>query len=342
MTIYSADKCHVTYAIGADIDTTFRNDDDALLLAEIQAIDKIDARQNVEVDFTDPLTEPAGSLSGSHYVTQHTTGYRIGKMVLPMFLQTGVFLGATLGGISTAAGYIHTITLKATQTPLYLGLHFEKEMTDKDIRVDFLGYMPNYWRMYCGDDPARWKARQIFAADFAFNKAGGDLLEPSKQDLSIYEWNDLKHASGELSLKYNGTDLEFDIRAFDLTIKRTKPLWGVKGASGYPASANIAGVGIEFLLEGYLTGDNVRTLMATKPESYLTTYLDGVIKFYKTATREFGVNLNNVYLVPDKDILNETDWYERKTLKCISWDSTLTSVAGSVEDTLDATYYENE
>ena len=84
--------------------------------------------------------------------------------------------------------------------------------------------------------------------------------------------------------------------------------------------------------------------MATKPEDYASTYLDVSIVFYKSATRTFTITLSNVYLIPDDDIMNATDWYEKKTLKIVSFGSTVaapTSVSAVVLDSLDATYYEN-
>ena len=202
--------------------------------------------------------------------------------------------------------------------------------------------MPDYWKLTCGDDKSRWKARQEFSGNFAFSRAaGGDLAEPSKLTLKKFEWNDLKHASGLLTAKYNGTALEFTQKTLELTVTRTKPEWGVKGASGYPTEAFISGVNIEYLIEGHLTGDNVRTLMATDPEDYAGTGLDAEILFYKATNNEFGISLGNLYLVPDVTILNETDWYERKTLRMVPI-SSATTITSSVEDQHNKTFYEND
>ena len=463
MPIYSTEKAYIAYAIGTDLDA-FRNSDVALTVTEIQATDKLDALQNIAIDYTDPETEESGQMSSSQYKTRRTTGKKIGKVILPMFLQTGVGLYSVLGactstptvaeittvlcttkllsvenstfhfwvsdgaqaeteyycwiekgtgadpgetgtaiecdisGATTATdvaaiiaplinakadvgagnvaglititnaqlenvtdcsssegtdtGYTITITtqgsttqaitLASSQTPIRFAFHFEKELTGQDDRADFLGHMPNFWRLYCGDDKARWKARQELSSDFAYAKTGAsDLAEPTKLPERIYEWNDLKHTSGEISIKYAGTALEFTIKAFDLTVTRTKPLWGVKGANKMPTEAFISGVGLELLLEGYLKGDNVRTLMALEPEDYAGAKLDFIIKFYKAANREYGITLNNLYLVPDQTILNEIDWYERKTLRFVVYDST-TTVVGSVEGQQNKTFYEND
>jgi len=247
---------------------------------------------------------------------------------------TGFAISVTTQGSTT-----HAITLASSQTPISMGIHFEKEMSTEDIRYDFLGHMPDYWKLSCGEN-TNWKARQELGANFAYVKAGGDLAEPTKSTLPIFEWSDLKHASGAFTIKYNGTELEFDKRHLDLTVTRTKPLWGVKGASGYPTEAFIAGLGIELLVEGYLTGNSVRTLMATKPESYAGTYLDVEIKFYKATNNEFGITLANLYLVPDQTILSEIDWYEKKSLRFVSWGSS-TAISSSVEDYHNKTFYEN-
>ena len=318
----------------------------ALTVTEIQATDLVDADLGkIGITYSNPETAEAGHMSASQYKTRYTTGYKIASIALPMYLQTGVFFYAMLGTCATTGAYTHAISLNASQTPIWLAFHWEKELTSQDLRYDFFGFMPKTWNLVCGEDKARWIAKQKFIADFACSDAtAADLAEPAKLTLANYEWSDLKHASGALTIKYNGTDLEFDIRGFDLTLTRTKPLWGAKNATGFPSEAFISGVGIDLKLDGYVTGDNVRTLMATKPESYVSTYLDVVITFYKSATRLFTITLSNVYLIPDEDVMNATDWYEKKTLKITSFGSTVaapTSVTGSVIDTLDATYYEN-
>ena len=463
MPIYSPENAYIAYAIGLDL-SDWINGKAVIVVGELQALDKIDLRQNIAIDYTDPETDKTGHMSNSQYAVRYSTGKKRGKVILPMFLQSGVPLygllgactstdsvaeittvlcttkllsvenstfhffvadgagaqteyycwinkgtgadptetgtaiecdisGATtatdvaevidglidakgdvsaanvaalltitndqLGGVTdcsssegTSTGYTitittqgattHVITLASSQTPISLGLHFEKELTGQDIRYDFLGFMPDYWRLYCGDDKARWKARQDWGLNFAYARAsGGDLAEPTKLPEKIFEWNDLKHASGIFTIKYDGTELEFTQKGLDLTITRSKPLWGVKDAIGYPSEAFISGVVIDFLIDGYLTGDNVRTLMAIAPEDYSATGLDVVLKFYKTTNNEWGITLNNLYLMPDKTILNEIDWYERKTLNLVVLDTT-TSVVGSVEDRQNKTYYEND
>jgi len=250
---------------------------------------------------------------------------------------TGFTIIITTQGTST-----HAITLLTTsQTPISLALHLEKELTTEDLRYDFFGFMPDYWRVFCGDDSARWKARQVLGAKFACSDGtAGDVAEPTKQALSIYEWNDLKHASGLFQFQYNTDDLEFKAHGFDFTFRRTKPLWGVKNSSGFPSEAFISGAYIDLYVDGYVEGNNIRTIMATKPEDYAGA-LDVDIKFYKSATREFYINLDNLYLVPDKDILNEKSWYEKKTLHFIPLDHT-TACAITPKDSLDKTYYEND
>lgn len=463
MPIYSTEDAYIAYAIGLAL-SAWRNGDDPLIVTEVQATDLIDAQQNISVDYTDPETEETGHISSSQFKTRHTTGYQKGKVILPMFLQSGVPLYATLGkcvsvdtvaeittvlcttkilsvdkstfhfwvsdgagataefycwinksgggapaaeggtalecditgattatdvavivagvingqanvGAGNVAGLVtitndnaggvpdcsshagistgytilittqgsttHTITVATSQTPISFALHFEKELTGEDDRYDFLGFMPDYWKLVVGDDAARWKARQEFSALFAYARAaGGDLAEPAKDDTPIFEWNDLKHASGVLTVKYNGTALDFTIRALELTIPRTHPLWGVKDGK-YPSEAFVSGVGLELLLEGNLKGNNVRSLMATEPEDYVGTGLDVEIKFYKDASNEWGISLGNLYLVPDVTIMNEIDWYERKTLTLVPIGST-TTVSGSVEDRKNKTYYEND
>ena len=87
-------------------------------MGELQATDKIDAHQNIAIDYTDPESEETGHLSSSQYKVQHTAGYKIGKVVLPMFLQTGVPLYALLGGCTStdAVAEVYTITTVAKAT----------------------------------------------------------------------------------------------------------------------------------------------------------------------------------------------------------------------------------
>lgn len=344
MPIYSVDNAYMSYATGDDL-TAWDNAYAALIEAELQALDKFDITTNqVGVDYSDPETEEVGYMSTAQYPIQSTTGYKEAYLSIPMFLQTGIAPMVTLGACATAGAdpYTHTITLASptTQTPLKFGIHFEKELTSEDLRYDFFGLMPDFWRVYCGDDRARWKARQVLGARFACSDAtAGDIAEPTKQALSIYEWNDLKHASGALTVTYNSNPLEFNIHGIDLTVKRTRPLWGVKNSSGFPSEAFISGCYLELRVDGYVDGDNIRTIMATKPESYAGA-LDADFKWYKSADREFDIDINYLYLVPDQDILNERNWYERKTLRFIPLNSS-TSITIVPEDSLAEAYYEN-
>ena len=349
MPIYSLDNSYIAYAIGTDL-TSFDNTAYAALIAgELQATDNLDPDAGViGVDYSDPETMEINSMSASQFSSVITTGYKIAKIALPMYLQTGTFLYALLGKCVTSAAYLHTIELlTTTKIPPFVGFHWEKELTGQDLRYDFFGYMPNSWNLRCGEDKARWMAKQTFIGDFACSDAtASDIAEPAKQTLSKYDWSDLKHASGALTIKYNGTDLEFDIRGLDLTLTRTRPLWGSRNTTGFPSAAYISGVGIDLKLDGYVTGDNVRTLMATRPEDYVSTYLDANIVFYKSATRSFTLPLHNIYLIPDKDIMSSSDWYESKTLRFTPFSSAVaspTSIGPSlVTDALDKTYYEND
>jgi len=346
MPIYSIDGSYISYAIVGDL-TSFDNTAYVVLATgELQPTDLIDTDLGkIGINYSDPETVEHHHMSASQYASRYTTGYKIASVALPMFLQTGVFLYALLGTCATTGSYTHAISLNTSQTPIFFAFHWEKELTSQDLRYDFFGFMPKTWNLSCGDDKGRWIAKQNFLGEFACSDAtAADIAEPAKLTLANYDWSDLMHASGALTIKYNGTDLEFDIRGFNLTLTRTKPLWGARNAAGFPSEAFIAGVGIDLQLDGYVTGDNVRTLMATKPESYVSTYLDVSIVFYKSATRTFTITLNNVYLIPDEDVMNATDWYEKKTLKLVSFSSAVaspTSVTASVLDSLDATYYEN-
>lgn len=347
MPIYSIDKSYLSYAIGTDL-TSFDNTNYVVLAAgELQATDLLDADAGViGINYSDPDTVDYYHMSASQYAGVYYTGYKRASVALPMYLQTGVFLYALLGTCATTGAYTHTIALNTSQTPIYLAFHWEKELTGQDLRYDFFGYMPKSWNLRCGEDKSRWVAKQTFMGDFACSDAtAADIAEPAKQTLTSYNWSDLKHASGVLTIKYNGTDLEFDIRGLDLTLTRTKPLWGACNASGFPSEAFIAGLGIDLKLDGYVKGDNVRTLMATKPEDYVSTYLDASIVFYKSATRSFTITLSNIYLIPDDDIMSSTEWYEKKTLKFKSFSTAAaspTSVSSVVVDSLDKTYYEND
>jgi len=341
LTIYSIDQAYVAYAIGTDL-TAWRNGDAALVVGELQALDNLDANAGVfGVDYSDPIVEEINTMSASQYPQQQLIGFKTAALALPMYLQSGVPLYATLGGCTTTGSYTHTMSLASSQTPISFAAHFKKIMSSQNIEYDFLGFMPDSWRLTCGDDPGRWVARQVLMTKFALSQSSaGDIAEPSKMTLSKYEWSDLQHASGALTAKYDGTDLEFEIKGVDAFIKRTKPLWGARDADGFPGTASIAGIQGIIKLDGYLSGDNVRTVMATKPASYAGD-LDVVIKFYKSATRYYQITLDKMYLKPDKDILNETDWYEKKTLEFYFMGSS-SSIVPIVVDTLDKTYYEND
>lgn len=343
MPIYSIDNAYISYAIGTDL-TAWDNAYAALIAGECQATDLVDVNiGQLAVDFSDPETVDYHHMSASQYAGKYTAGYKEAKLALPMYLQTGVFAYATLGTCSTGAGppYTHSLSLNTSQTPISLAFHFEKELTGQDLRYDFFGFLPDSWNLKCGDDPNQWIAKQIFIGKFAkSDNTASDLAEPSKQTLTNYEWSDLKHASGKLDFVYNSNALEMNVHGFNLTVKRTRPLWGARNSTGYPSDAFISGMMIDLYVDAYITGDNVRTLMETKPEDYAGD-LNVDLKFYKSASREFPIDINKMYLVPDKDMLSESNWYEKKRLHFVPY-SNATTITMAPEDSLDKTYYEND
>ena len=81
MPIYSTDGVYISYAIGKVL-TAWRNGDAILIAADLlKATDKLDARQNIAIDYTDPDTEETGHMSSSQYKIRHTAGYKLGRVV---------------------------------------------------------------------------------------------------------------------------------------------------------------------------------------------------------------------------------------------------------------------
>ena len=339
MPIYSLDNSYISYAIGNDL-TAFDNAYAPLVAGECQATDLLDIDLNrIAIDYSDPLVKGYHGFSAAQAATQYTTSYKTAIVSIPMFLQSGAFAGATLGGISTGAGppYTHTITLASSQTPLFLAFHWEKELASQDLRYDFFGHMPHSWRVYCNDSD-NWKAKQILTAHFAVSDGtASDLAEPAKSTLPLYEWNDFKHASGALAFTYNSNPLEMDITGFDVNYTRIKKTWGSRNSSGFPSAAYVSGLDLSVKLTGYITGDNIRTIMATKPESYAGA-LAGQILGYKSASAQFDLQWDKLYMKPAQDILSTDNWHEKKTIELIQHGTT---VSLAPEDSLDKTYYEN-
>lgn len=341
MPIYSVANSHLSYAIGNDLTSWDNTSYAPLIVTEIQATDLIDIDLNrIAIDYSDPLVKQYHSFSAAQAATQYTHSYKTAIVAVPMFLQTGVFAYATLGGCTTGAGppYTHTLSLATSQTPISLAFHWEKELASQDLRYDFFGYMPHSWRMYCNDSD-NWKAKQIFVGHFAVSDStAADLAEPAKSTLAPYEWNDFKHASGALAFTYATNALEMDITGFDVSFTRTKQTWGSRNASGFPSAAYVSGIEFSVKLTGYITGDNIRTIMATKPELYAGA-LAGQILGYKSASAQFDITFDKLYMKPDQDIMEETNWHEKKTIELIQ---NATTVAIAPEDSLDKTYYEND
>lgn len=340
MTYYDPETSYIAYAIGTDL-TAWRNADAALTSGELQATDNI---ARFSIDHTDPITEEVGTLSASYISDRVNKGVREGSLTLPMYFQRAVFAYLVMGTCTTAGvadPYTHSISLYTDQTPVNFAFHAERELTGENLRHDILGCVPVSWRLSCNEKD--WVASQEFTAAFAYSKTGAtDIAEPTKLSNVKYNWGHLKHASGQLVFEFNSTAVECDVLGFDITLSR-EYLLSKKDTNGYPTVGKVKKFRWNIVLDVMPTGDDLRTIAATKLVSgaYAGGDLDLTLKFYDNANDSITLTFDKLYLDAKPEEVDESKWFERLpiTLTPLSHSSSLTI---SDKNNLNKTYYEND
>jgi len=258
---------------------------------------------------------------------------------------------------NTPVGYnTHALTIGATNTPIWHGIHFEREgIGSNELRYDLYGILPSDLVINVGRSKANYKATQEITAPFAFLKRDAANLaaqapRPTGATGSIWkDWNHVITGNGggdvPPGLQYDSNQLEVDV--IDMSLRFHRDYYFGPGSSsatanrrGTPLSGLMLGWDYSIVLQVIPTGDLLYTVNNTKQEDYSNNL---AFDFYFTADAshdKIRFQYDTLYMQPFDEINDYDKWIEGYTitLKPYDKDSTLT-VTGI--DNLDNTGFEN-
>jgi hypothetical protein len=212
---YEASKTRIASACGDDLGNIWDNVKAALVVAELNAIDRYDGGT---VLVTDPEYE---EVADDVIATKLLIGRVLGKATLKFYFQTGILCYYTGGHCITTGGaspYTHTMTLNTTNitsTPPPIAFHLEKETTTggSHRRIDCMGFANQSLIIEVGEKMGLRIAKQLFTSNFSYtNVAGADLATPTAFVLAThppYTWAHLQ--KGGITFQLNSVDVAVNI-----------------------------------------------------------------------------------------------------------------------------------
>ena len=358
MTRYNYEKdCHLALATGKDSGggsglTAWRNLDAEYIAAELIPCDKLLGWNNT---VPKDVRVEVGSMSTSKVKDSYSAGRKDGLWKSKHEYQTVQFLfwlmqtAGTPTNEGVPAGYnTTTLTIGAPNTPHWHGLNFEREgITSNELRYAMMGLLPSDLEIKCGAT-TDFMATQEITIPYSFAKFGVTEIAPQTPRASVVgserkSWDHLIVGNGAgrdpSGLKYNGNNLEVDIKHVSLKFHRDV-LFGVRDATNYPIEGFMKGWHYEFVLELEPIGDLWYTVNRTKKEDYAGD-LDYIFDFVAEATNDkHSYTYDKMYMEP---VDEDNDWNKNHesytvTFKPLDTTSSL-SVVGI--GNLDNTHFEN-
>ena len=217
----------------------------------------------------------------------------------------------------TPAGYnTTTLTIGASNIPLWYGMHFEREgITSNELRYALMGLLTSDLEISCGESKDAFNAVQKVTIPYSFLKTGvtelaPQTLRPYNSIGSIWKnWNHLITGDGAgkdvQGLTYNANPLEVDVTHVTLRFHRDV-YFSNFDTNGYPTMAIYnGGWSYKFILDIKPIGDLFYTVNRAKKESYAGD-LDYIFDFVADATNDKHTHtFDKMYMVP---VDEENDW----------------------------------
>ena len=355
----TSDNTHIALATGDNAGaglglTAWRNADAAFIAGELQPTDQFIGGS---FKFPKPKTVEMGALQATYVSDRREAGRLRGSLNLDFALQTAQFcwwLWQTCSTTeNTPVGYnTHAITLNASQTPKWHGLHVERETPSENItrRVDLMGFLPSELRIRC--DPQVFTAIQTLRSNYAFYKPGASEITPQtkRPQLTIgtikKNWSHLVAGGlgeNQTALTYVGTEVAVAIKGITIVLKR-KNTFGVPDANSYPAAGfmQTAKFSYELDVEPYDSSTLVDLFaISDLKKSEYAGDLDFDFKFLAQATNDY-IRFNNdkMFLLPfDEMAVRRRQWFEGYTITLEPLDTT-SSLAITGIDSVDNDGYE--
>ena len=330
---YSADQVHIELVKEA---TTWRHGDAKWTSSDVLVADELIALRLFEPT---AVASPIGR-ANSYLGHWRSNQYAMGFLEEVYFMQTGRLLYPFMGACSTveATPNVHTISPRASQTPLNHGRHLEIENeTDAESeRIDFMGMLPITY--HCEMSEVQPKATQIATWGVAFTKSVGtdDITEPTVIADEPFDWTGITFPT----FTYNSETLECDILGWSFDVNNNVFWRGLDSGGRYSIGKMGNFVDISVTLNIVPTGKNTKELIRTVLESYATD-LDLTVNLARSATDDVEFTHDKMYMTPyDIVVPSRTKWIEGYfiTLHQLNKGNDLETV---IQDIYNNDHYEN-
>ena len=324
-TFNQAKDAHMALATGDDSGTGSGLTDWRNLKAPFIAGELIPADQFLGWSNKKPikLTQEQGSMTSSRVSNRVNVNRQLGSWKSLHAFQTSQFcywLMQTIGTPTTEntpVGYnTHLLTIGATNTPLWNGIHFEREgISSNELRYDMVGFCPSDLEINCAPNIELFKATQEITIPYAYAKVdASDIAAQTKRNDQLTgslwkTWDHLIAGNGvgkdPSGLTYNGASLEVNVKTLKIKLHRDIFIGGIPDITGYFQVGLMYGFKYSYVMDVDPIGDALYILNDTAKEDYAGD-LDYDFKFEAEATND-NIRFNNdkLYLVPfDED----NDW----------------------------------
>ena len=253
---------------------------------------------------------------------------------------------------NTPTGYnTHALTIGATNTPDWHGIHFEREgITSNELRYDIMGVCPSDLVINCSPAMEGQKATQEITVPYSYiNRAASDIAAQTKRpDQTIGSlWKTWDHAIagngvGKVpsGLTYNSNQLEVDVINLSIKLHRDLFIGGIPDSTGWYQIGLMLGWKYSYVLDVVPTGDLLYTVNNTDKESYAGD-LDYDFKFEADATNDY-IRFNNdkLYLVPFDEVNDWNKYFEGYTITLEPLDENSSLTITGI-DNLNNNHFEN-
>lgn len=302
------------------------------------------------------LTQKQGSMTATRVSNRFSVSRQLGEWWSKHAFQTAQFcywLAQKCTTVeNTPASYnTHTIVINTVNTPVWHGIHFEREgIGSNELRYDLAGLCPQDLEINCGASRDSFNATQEITIPYAWlgttaSDIAAQTIRPAQTTGSLWKtWDHLIAGLGAgnipTGLTYNSGSLEVNVINLKIKLHRDIFIGGIPDTSGYFQAGLMLGWDYSYVLDVVPVGDALYYLNDTAKEDYAGD-LDYDFQFQADVTNDY-IRFNNdkLYLVPFDE---ENDWnkyFEGYTITLEPYDTTSSLIITSV-DNLDNNHFEN-
>jgi len=189
---------------------------------------------------------------------------------------TGYTITVTTQGVST-----HTMAIRTTQAPVYMGRHWEREndTATEDEEIDMIGLSLNSYHAECSETFSVAVQSLDWNVNFTLNTdAATDDIPALDLDIEAFKWSMFTFPT----FTYNSETIEADIVGWAFDVQNTVRITGLDSGGYFEKAKYIPLTMITTTLEIIPYGRNANELIRTPLGSYATD-LDLTVKCARSA-----------------------------------------------------------